>query len=122
MLTVHYHGCILGATVATLLSPGTVRVVTGEDAVFVYRIALPGDDDVLENVQVVVTNVDVSGADVSMIVEQGNDIYHVIFPQVGSVLDQATVVLEYNEFAITSIVQIAILRKLCIKLHINNII
>jgi len=102
---------ILGATVATLLSPSTVRTVMGEDVVFVYRIALPGDDDVLENVQVVITNVDVSGSEVSMIVDQGNDIYHVVFPQVGSVLDQAEVVLEYNEFTITSTVHIAVLCK-----------
>ena len=84
---------------------------------FVYRIALPGDVDVLENVQVVVTNVDISGADVSMIVGQGNDIYHVIFPQVGSVLDQAEIVLEYNEFTITNIARIAILCKLFNELH-----
>jgi len=111
-LSAHKHLSILGTTVATLLSSGTVRAVTGEDVVFVYRIALPEDDDVLESLRVVVTNVDVSGSDVSMIVDQGNDIYHVIFPQVVSVLDQAEFVLEYNEFTITSIARIAVLCKL----------
>jgi len=111
MLSSHIHQYILGATVATLLSSDIVRVVIGEDAVFIYRIALPGDNDVLENLRVVITNVDISGSDVSMIIDQGNDVYHVIFAQVGSVLDQAEFVLEYNEFAITSTARIAVLRK-----------
>jgi len=97
----------LGTTVAILLSSSTVQVPVGDNATFAYRIALTGDADIVDNVQVVFTNTEgISGADVSMIVNQGNDIYHVIFPistaQLGSTLDQTEFELEFSGLPITN--------------------
>ena len=99
-----------------MLSSRTVQVPVGENATFVYRIALTGDVDVVDNVQVFFTNTEgVSGADVSMIVGQGNDIYHVIFPisssQIGSTLDQAEFDLQFSGLPITNRSRIDVLCK-----------
>jgi len=98
------------------LSSSTAQVIVGENATFVYRIALTGDADVVTNVQVVFTNTEgVIGAEVSTIVDQGNNIYHVIFPvsssQLGSALDQAEFVLRFSGQQITNRSRIDILCK-----------
>ena len=98
------------------MSSSTVQVPVGEDAIFVYRMALNGDVDVVDNVQVSFTNTaEVSGADVAMIVNQGNDIYHVIFPisiQLGNTLDQAEFELEFSGLPITNRSRIDVLCEL----------
>lgn len=98
------------------MSSSTVQVPVGDNATFVYRIALTGDVDVVDNVQVLFTNTEgISGADVSMIVDQGNDIYHVIFPissaQLGSTLHQAEFELEFSGLPITNRSRINVLCK-----------
>ena len=96
---------------AVLLSASTVRVALGEDAVFVYRIALVDDRSVINNVQISITNSEIPAAELSIIVEQGNDIYHVIFSNVSSLLDQAEFVLQFNGNTISSTATIAVLCK-----------
>ena len=100
----------LGA-VAVLLSPSTVRVTLGEDAIFIYRIALVDNQDVINSVQVFITNSEITEAILPTVVDQGNDIYHIIFSNVGSVLNQAEFVLQFNGFTISSTATIAVLRK-----------
>ena len=97
---------------AVLLSPSTQRVTAGEDAVFVYRIALSDDQNVINNVEISITNSELPADELSTIVEQGNDIYHVTFANVTALLNQAEFVLQYNEAVISNIATIAVLRKL----------
>ena len=101
---------LLGAS-AVLLSPSIVRVAVGEDAVFVYRIALADDQNVINNVQVVITNSEISAANFTTIVEQGNDIYHVIFTNVSALLNQAEFLLQFNGNVISTNATIIILCK-----------
>ena len=95
---------------AMLLSPSTARVTLGDDAVFVYRIALANDQNVINNVNIRF-NLEITAAEISTIVEQGNDIYHVIFSNVSSLLNQAEFVLEFNGNTISSTATIAVLCK-----------
>ena len=96
-----------------------MQVALGEDAVFVYRIALADDQDVINSVEIAITNADVSAAEISTIAEQGNDIYHVIFSNVNSFLNQAEFVLQFNEVTISSTATIIVLRKLIKNTHAN---
>lgn len=95
-----------------LLSPSIVRVAIGEDAVFVYRIALTGDQDVINNIEIAITNSEVSAAELSTISDQGNDIYYVIFPTVSALINEAEFVLQFNGSTISSTATIAVLCKL----------
>ena len=97
---------------AVLLSPSTQRVAAGEDAVFVYRIALADDQNVMNNVEISITNSELPADELSTIVGQGNDIYHVTFTNVTALLNQAEFVLQYNEAIISNTATIAVLRKL----------
>ena len=108
-----------------LLSSPTVRVTEGQNATFVYRIALADDVNVLQSVKVVITNLELSGTNLSIIVDLGNDIYEVIFPTVSSILDQVRFVLQINQSTVTGTAHIAVLREYFISescMHTNNII
>lgn len=97
---------------AVLLSPSTQRIAAGEDAVFIYRIALADNLNVVDNIEISIINSEVSAAELSTITEQGNDIYHVTFPNVNVVLNQAEFVLQFNEATISTTATIAVLCKL----------
>ena len=94
------HYCFIGNTFATLLSLARARVNEGEDATFVYCITLADNTNVLRNIRIAITN-QVSGANSSIIVVQGNDICKVIFPNVSTALDQAEFLLQLNQSTIT---------------------
>ena len=94
-----------------LLSPSTVRIAAGEDAVFIYRIALADDVNVINNVQVNFPNSEIPELSTLTIVGQGNDIYHVTFSNVGPILNQAEFVLQFNGNTISSTATIVVLCK-----------
>lgn len=97
---------------AVLLSPPMARVALGEDAVFVYRIALANDQNVINNVNIVFDNFsEMSETDLPTIVEQGNDIYRVIFSSISSRLDQVEFALQFNGNTISSTATITVLCK-----------
>ena len=83
-----------------VISQGTSQWRRREDATFVYCITLADNTNVLQNIRIAITN-QVSGANSSIIVVQGNDIYKVIFPNVSTALDQAEFLLQLNQSTIT---------------------
>ena len=105
---------------AVLLSPSTQRVVAGEDAVFIYRIALADNQNVVDNIGIGIINSEVSTTELSTIIDQGNDIYHVTFSNVSVLLNQAEFVLQFNEATISNTATIAVLCKLIKCDWLNN--